>query len=245
MKLIRSKTFLAVICIILAAAVAFVLLPKFYESQSATVDVIRVSQDIPVGTVIEKSMISTAKVGAYGLSNKIVTNVDDVVGKVAAEPLYNGEMLWPDRIITKEDYQAMVEEGTKGLTSGQCLVTLEFPSESSGIAGVLRAGNIVDVYEFAEKEEEVDPETGETIAPETIEVSKALDSMYVYDVLNSNLESLDDLDAEKEAMLADESKDFDFNPVYVVFRCSEDQALTLIRLEKMEALHLTLKDTEE
>ena len=33
---------------------------------------------------------------------------------------------------------------------------------------------------------------------------------------------------------------FDFAPAFVVFRCNQEQILTLIRLERTDALHLAL-----
>ncbi len=68
--------------------------------------------------------------------------------------------------------------------------------------------------------------------------------MYVYDVLNSKMESLNDLDAKQNATPTENETSYDFKPVYVVFRCSEEQAQTLIRLEKAKTLYLTLKNTE-
>ena len=55
--------------------------------------------------------------------------------------------LWSDHIASAEDYKAQLSEKTKGLTGSNCLVTIEFPTASAGIASVLRAGSIVDVYE--------------------------------------------------------------------------------------------------
>ena len=48
-KIIRSKLFIGILCIVLAGAVAFLLLPRYYRSQSATEDVIRVAQDNGLG----------------------------------------------------------------------------------------------------------------------------------------------------------------------------------------------------
>lgn len=231
-KLFRSKAFLGCICLVLAAAIAFLLLPRFYASQSATVNVVRVSRDVPAGTVITSDMLTTAEVGAYGLPEMVVTSADEAVGKVATETLYAGEMIWQERLMSEEDYLASEEAHTKGLSAGMCLVTLELPSASSGIAGVLRAGYIVDVYECSM--------SGDS----SYSITKCLSSMYVYDVLNSNLESLNELDAKHDAAPAENNTDYDFKPAYVVFRCTEAQAQTLICLERAKSLYLTLQNTE-
>ena len=67
--------------------------------------------------------------------------------------------------------------------------------------------------------------------------------MYIYDVLNKDLESLTKLDEKLAEALVEDDTDYDFQPAFVVFRCTITQAQTLIRLERMEALHLTLQRT--
>ena len=79
----------------------------------------------------------------------------------------------------------------------------------------------------------------------SISVVKTLESMYVYDVLNQELESLTQLDERLAEAIVAEDTDYDFQPAYVVFRCTIMQAQTLIRLERMEAMHLTLQRTGE
>ena len=232
MKLLKSKAFLGAVCIVLAAVIAFGVLPWVYRSQAETVSVVRVAQDIPTGTVITRAMLTTAETNGNSLSKKVVLTADEAVGKVASQQLYAGEFLWSDRIMTEEAYSELEEAKTKGISSGRCLVTIAFPTASAGIASVLRAGNIVDVYEIGEDEEKV-----------TV-VTKALPSMYVYDVLNKKLESLNKLDELKENATLEEDTDYDFEPAYVVFRCTEEEAGTLIRLEKDKALHLTLTKAE-
>ena len=171
------------------------------------------------------------EVGSYGLPGNVILNKDDAIGKVASENMYAGEFLTNTRIITEEEYRQLVADQTKGLTNGYCLVTVKFPGASAGVASVLRAGHIVDVHECVENEDY------------SYSVQKVLSSMYVYDVLNAELESLGELDIKLEEALVEDDTDYDFEPAFVVFRCTEQQAQTLIRLERMEALHLTLQRT--
>lgn len=230
MKVFKSKAFLGALCILLAAVIAFAVLPRFYKAQAETTYVVRATQDVPEGTELTKGMLTLSEVGAYGLSEKVVRSEEEAVGQIAAENLFAGEYLMQNRVISVEEYAKRTEAKTKGLGQGNCLVTLKFPTASSGLAGVLRAGNIVDVYECREDEEK------------NVAVWKILPAMYVYSVLNQDLEPLDELDEKKEQALEDDT-DYDFEPAYVVFRCTEEQAITLIRLEKQEALHLTLART--
>jgi hypothetical protein len=68
--------------------------------------------------------------------------------------------------------------------------------------------------------------------------------MYVFDVLNSALVSLTEVDEMKANATEESTENYDYEPAYVVIRCTEAQAQTLIRLEKAETLHMTLQRTE-
>jgi len=179
-------------------------------------------------------MVTVSEVGSYGLSEHILKDVNDVIGKVPLEPIHAGETFWADCLTTEDDYKAVADVNTKGLTDGYCLVTIKCPTASVGVAGVLRPGNIVDVFECVE-----DMET------DTYTMVKALDDMYVYDVLNSSLVSLAEIDEKKANAAEDSSETYNYEPTYVVIRCTEAQAQTLIRLEKAESLHMTLQRTED
>lgn len=229
MKRSNSKLLLGIICIAIAALLSFVALPQLYADKAETTSAVKLSRDVPAGTLITENLLSSVEVGAYGLPDTVVRSAEAAVGMVASEVLYAGEYLTSSRLVTEEAYQAQLAAQTKGLESGYCLVTIEFPSVSSGIAGVLRAGNIVDVHECTENKE-----SGVT-------VQKALPSLYVYDVLNADLQSLTKLDAKLAEAVMEEDTNYDFAPAYVIFRCTVEQAHTLIRLERTEALHLTLQ----
>lgn len=149
---------------------------------------------------------------------------------VAVDALYRGEYLWRGRLAASEDYEAQHKEQTKGLTGTNCLVTIASASASGGIAGVLRAGDLVDAYE-CKKDENGD-----------YSIRKVFSQLDVYDVLNDDFESLDEMDKKAEASESG-NVNYDFNPAYVVFLCTESTAASLIRMEKAGTLHLTLKST--
>ena len=233
MRIFKSKAFLGGICLLLAAGIAFFVIPRFYNNQKATVTVIKATQEIAEGTTITESMVTTSEVGAYGLSEHTIKDVNEVIGKVPLEPIHAGETFWPDALTTMDEYETATEDSTKGLEDGYCLVTIKCSTASAGVAGVLRPGNIVDVFECVEDME--------TDAYTTV---KALDDMYVFDVLNSSLVSLAEIDDKIANAAEDSSETYNYEPAYVVIRCTEAQAQTLIRLEKAESLHMTLQRTE-
>jgi Flp pilus assembly protein CpaB len=112
-----------------------------------------------------------------------------------------------------------------------CLVTISLPSDSAGIAGYLRPGDIVDVYNCRESSE-IDGIS---------QVSEALARVKVCNVLNEDLQSLDTVEEQWEQDAEGQWSDYDFAPAYVVFYVNDAQAQILMSLERDNALHLTLR----
>jgi len=231
LKFLRNKIFIGAMCLLLAGILAFVLLPKLYNAQSGTTEIVKLKQTVEYGTIITDDMLTVTEVGSYGLPDNVVTDKSEIIGLVAGSTIYAGEYLWRDRFITEETYTEAETQTSYGLSDGTYLLTIALPSESSGLAGILRSGDTVDVYGYSDDD-------GSTV------VSKMLTSVTVYEVLNDKLLSLDDLDAELKANPDADSSDYDFAPAYVVFTVTEQQAEVLIGLENDESLHLTLRGTE-
>lgn len=229
LKLFRNKIFIGAMCLLLAGILAFVFLPRLYGAQSGTTEIVKLRQTVESGTVITDDMLTVAEVGAYGLPDNVVRDKSEITGLVAGETVYAGEYLWRDCFQTPEAYEEAGKGSGYGLSDGTYLLTIALPSESSGLAGILRAGDSVDVYGYSD-------ESGSAV------VSKALMGVTVYEVLNDKLVSLDDLDAKLKADSSKDSSDYDFAPAYVVFTVNEQQAKTLIGLEKDKSLHLTLRE---
>ena len=231
LKLFKNKIFIGAMCLLLAGILAFAFLPRLYGVQSGTTEIVKLRQTVESGTVITDDMLVGAGVGAYGLPDNVIRDKSEITGLVAGETVYAGEYLWRDRFMTEEAYKEVTSKESLGLSDGTYLLTISLPSESSGIAGILRAGDTVDVYGYTD--------SGGTVA-----VNEALTCVKVYKVLNNKLVSLDDLDAKLKADSSKDSSDYDFAPAYVVFTVNEQQAKTLIGLEKDKSLHLTLRGTE-
>jgi len=63
LKILKDRIFLSAVCIILASAISFILLPKFYEDKGVTVTVLRAAQDIPAGTKIQENHLASVEMG--------------------------------------------------------------------------------------------------------------------------------------------------------------------------------------
>ena len=225
-KILKNKLFISTACLVLAAVLSFVLLPKMYEDKTATANVLVLNQTVDEGPEITEKLLTTAEVGAFGLSGTVATDKEQVIGMVATSTIYKGEYLTKNRLVTAEEHEKSASGAV--LANGQFLLALKIPSTSAGLAGQLCGGVLVDVYTTGEDENGA------------IKTEKALSQISVKHVLNSKLESLDDLGermTEEEDGVKD---DTDYTPVYIVVTVDETQAKTLIALEKAENFHLTL-----
>ena len=216
-KLIKNKLFLGTLCLLLAGVLSFILLPKLYENELATTKIVVLNQTVEEGTLITESMLTSIEVGAYGLPDYVLKDESQVVGMVANATIYKGEYLQSVRFMSAEEAGAMQEEEDYN-EQGFQLVTLELPSASAGIAGILGGGDWVDVYAYTEDE------LGQAV------VNKVLSEIYIYKVFNSSLQSVDEITEENG----------NFSPSYIVVRVNEEQAKTLIALERADSMHLSL-----
>lgn len=229
-RLFRNKLFIGAVCLLLAGILVFGLLPRLYNAQSSIAEIVRLKETVVSGIVITADMLTVTEVGSYGLPDGIVKDKSEIVGLVANETVYAGEYLWRNRFVSEDDYESGTGQTRYGLSEGTYLMTMSLPTASSGIAGVLRSGDIVDVYGYA-------------ISDGVAAVTGELTAVTVYRVLNSKLMPLDDLDAMLTADPSTTISDYDFKPAYVIFAVNEQQAKVLIGLEKEESLHLVLRET--
>ncbi len=135
---LKNRTVVGAVCIAVALIVGFVLVPIVSNSASASVTVVRAKQDIPVGTLIKKDMLDTVSVGKKGLSDNVLHDVNDVVGKYAAV------------VITAEDNISASKLSSTGsmynLNDGQLLISVAVKSFADGLSGKIQAGDIVSVF---------------------------------------------------------------------------------------------------
>lgn len=81
MKIFQNRIFIGGLCIVLAAVVAFVVVPSLNNNKGKTRKIIKLKDDIVSGTKINEEMITETEVGSYGLPDNIITNKNDIVGK--------------------------------------------------------------------------------------------------------------------------------------------------------------------
>jgi len=227
LKILKNRIFLSAVCIVLAAAIAFILLPKFYADKSVTAMVLRASEDIPAGTEIQERHLVSVEMGSFGLPSDIINDKTLVIGKIAQTDIAAGDFLFPQKLgdyIANEKLDRIVKENKQ-------LVTITVPSIAAGLSSHLQSGDRVTVAVFAnEKAEGYENKSSVsrvTLYPE-------LKDLEVYGVDNARTQST----AEVREQQAEGQPSGDPIPKAVTLIVTEVQAARLVEAEYTGKLHL-------
>ena len=225
MKLLKNRIFLSVLCLVLAAGVSFLLLPRFYENKSATVMVLRAAEDIPAGTEIADKHLAFVEVGRFGLPEGVINDKTLIVGKVAQTAISKGDYLFPQKFgsfVADELLDRIVK-------NNQRLVTISVPSIAAGLSSHLQVGDIVTIAVFMEK-----ASSGQDFSPQVI-LYPELHSLEVYSVENARTQDTAEV---REQLSNGQSTTGDPVPKAITLIVTEAQAEKLIEAEYTGKLHL-------
>ncbi len=225
MKLLKNRIFLSVLCLLIAAVVSFVLLPRFYENKSTTVMVLRASEDIPAGTEIQDKHIASVEVGSFGMPEGVIKDKTMIVGKVAQTAISKGDYFFPQKLgetIASELLDRIVK-------NNQRLVTVSVPSIAAGLSSHLKSGDMVTVAVFMEK-----ATGGQEASPQVI-IYPELKGLEVYSVENARTQDTAEV---REQQLNSQSSTGDPVPKAITLIATEAQAEKLIEAEYTGKLHL-------
>ncbi len=228
MKLLKNRIFLSVLCLVLAAGVSFLLLPRFYENKSATVMVLRAAEDIPAGTEIVNKHLASVEVGSVGLPEGVINDKTLIVGKVVQTAIAKGDYFFPQKLgsfVADELLDRIVK-------NNQCLVTISVPSIAAGLSSNLQVGDIVTIAVFMEK-----ASSGRDFFPQVI-LYPELHSLEVYSVENARTQDTAEV---REQLSNGQSTTGDPIPKAITLIATEAQAQKLIEAEYTGKLHLILE----
>ena len=215
MKILRNRTVIGVLCILLALIICFGVTPLFSRSASEKTEIVRVTMDIKEGDEITAEMVQTVEVGAYNLPQNLMTDKKEVVGKYATADLAAGDYILSSKLSAvpaAENAYLYNLDGTKQAIS----VTIK--SFAVGLSGKLESGDIVTVIvaDYQGK--------GETAIPPELQYVEVI-SVTASSGYDANTGEVVD---EKEL------------PSTVTLLVTTEQAKVLAELEQDSELHLAL-----
>jgi len=225
LNLLKNRILLSALCLILAAGISFLLLPRFYADKSATVTLLRAAADIPAGTKITEHDLVSVAVGAYGLPEGVLNAKAQIVGQVAQTAIAKGDYFFPQKLgsFLGDELLDRIEQ------NNQRLVTVSVPSIAAGLSSHLLAGDFVTVAVFMEK-----ASGGQGAAPQVI-LYPELKGLEVYSVENARTQDTAEMRKQQNS---GQSANSDPVPKAVTLIVTEAQAEKLIQAEYTGKLHL-------
>ena len=165
MNILKNRTVLGLICIVLSLIICFGLTPLFNDAVKAQVEIVRISKDVKQGIKITDDMVTVIKVGGYNLPENVLKQKENVVGKYTKTDLQSGDYILSSKLSESPlaEFAYLTElDGTKQAMS----ITIK--SFAAGLSGKLEAGDVVsliasDVGDFRE-----------TIAPPELQYIKVI-----------------------------------------------------------------------
>ena len=180
MKIFQNKIVVGVICIVIAAILAFFFLPSISKSKSNTEKIYAVKNAVAEGTKIEESMLVEKEVGSYGVPQSIIKEKDKIVGKYASCDITPDDLILSSKL---SDYAAN-QKLDKVMSQGNMLVTVSLDSVASAVGNHLKSGDIISIVGYAN---------------DAVVVYEELKSLEVQSIENENAEKLEDVENNEEA----------------------------------------------
>ena len=240
MKILRNKFLIGLLCIAIGVTVGFVLLPKSQNMEVKTVQVVRLKQDIPAGTPLEKEMMEVVALPEESTPNGASAEPESFLNRYSSSRLYAGDILTAAKV-----RDTLMDPVAAAAAKGKQLVSVTVPTLSAGVSGTLQPGDVVSVM-VTNKVTQFNSNLGLLTATEPPEgalisgISKESQT-YIPAELRylevCKVSSSDGTDA-----LVNGQKDAEQPnrlPVTITFYATEEQALKLAEVEQTGELHVT------
>lgn len=169
----KNRTMLGVLCIILAVAVSFGVAPLISRVSAKKVDVVCMASDLPQGRPISAADIKVITVGGFNLSDRVIRDKAQVVGKFAACDLKADGLLLTSQISEKGDG---TEDVLRSLDGSKQAISITIGSFAGGLSGKLRNGDIVSVLVTGEDHQTIIPPELKYVRVITATSSKGMDA---------------------------------------------------------------------
>ena len=142
MRVLKNRTVIGVICIVLSLIICFVVTPLFQKTMSEKKEIVRVVKPIRSGEEITADMVKTVEVGSYILPEDVVKQLDTVIGAFASADLAPGDYILASKIAEEP---AAENAYLYHLTGEKQAISVTVKAFANGLSGKLKSGDIVSV----------------------------------------------------------------------------------------------------
>jgi pilus assembly protein CpaB len=152
LSILKNRTVLGLLCIVLSLIVCFGLTPLFNGAVNARAEIVRLTEDVKKGGMITADMITAAEVGGWNLPGDVIKEPESAIGRYAKYDMQAGDHIRAGKLSDEPlaEFSYLQElDGTHEAMS----VTIK--SFAAGLSGKLEAGDIIsliasDAGEFRE-----------------------------------------------------------------------------------------------
>lgn len=222
-NLLKSRTVLGLICILLSLVICFGVTPLMNGAIREQSEIVRVKTDIAAGTQITGSMLETVTVGSYNLPADVQKNKESVIGKYARAELQKGDYVLSGKLADQPPTDSPYLEDLDGTESA---ISVTIPSFAAGLSGKLEAGDIVSILAS-------DTDTKTTAVPEELRYVKVLAATA------STGADKDDTQNKKDSSESEEDEEKSL-PATLTLLVNEEQAQLLANLDANSKIHAVL-----
>lgn len=147
MKILKNRTVLGVICIIISVIVCFVITPLFNKGLSEKVDIVIAKKNVEKGEQINEDAIGTVSVLKYNLPKNIVYKKEEVLNKYAIADIFVGDYILESKI---SETPSKDNEYLYNLDGNKQAISITINGFAKGLSGKLKAGDIVSVIKVTD-----------------------------------------------------------------------------------------------
>lgn len=144
-KYLKNRFVIAVIAIVFAMAICFVLVPAFFNDRGELTEIVRVKEQIYEGTVIEEQMLETVTVGGYNLPDGVAKSAAEIIGKYALATMEPGDYILSSKVgaeyLGSENYFLALGEEAYAMS-------LTINSFAAGLSGKLQVNDIISIVDI-------------------------------------------------------------------------------------------------
>lgn len=217
MKILKNRTVIGVLCILLSLLICFGLTPLFNASVANKITIVRVAKEIKAGDEITADMVQSIEVGGYNLPEDVIKLPETVVGKYAIADLSIGDYILPTKL---SDSPAAENAYLYNLNGEKQAISVTIKTFAGGLSGKLVSGDIVSVIAPDYRK------MGETVIPPELQFVEVI-----------SVTAPSGYDANTGEAIENEEKEL---PSTVTLLVTPEQSRILAELEADTKLHLAL-----
>ena len=210
-NIIASRSFIGILCIVLALIVCFGAAPIINRVSDEKTEIVRMRNTVLKGTQLTENDIEVVSVGAFNLYEGVIKDKSEVIGKYVTGDMYKGEYIFKEHITSDIN---TANDILGSLNGEKKAISITIGSFALGLSGKLETGDIISVIVYDTKE-------GYAHTPPELR--------YIRVITSTTSQGIDKADRTDNTQ-----------PVTVTVLVNQKQAELLAEYEKTSSMHFTL-----